>query len=267
MPLRANRKFGNYFAGRSVSAMGTVMTRVALPFAVFARPDGIRALGFVLAAQMIPLVLLTVIGAGIADRVGRSTVLTLSNSLSGLSQLAIAGVLFDHIGVCWIVPLACVNGTAEAFTMPASRGVLAELVATDQLTRANSLLKTSQNVAQVVGPTIAGIIVAPSTGGVALIFDAGTFLFAALMMYRLNLGDSQRKSDTSFAADLREGWRYFSTSRWLWSVTLAFAVINVMQQSVWQILGPIIAEQSFGASGWGFILSVRAVGLLTASLY
>jgi hypothetical protein len=151
--------------------------------------------------------------------------------------------------------------------MPASRGVLAELVTTDQLTRANSLLKTSRNVAQVAGPTIAGIIAAISTGGVALIIDAGTFLFAALMMYRLNLAESQRKSNASFAADLREGWRYFSTNRWLWSVTLAFAVLNVVQQSVWQILGPIIAERSFGASGWGFILSVRAVGLLAASLY
>jgi MFS family permease len=265
--LRGNRKFGYYFAGRSVSAVGSTMSRVALVFAVLAQPGGTGALGFVLAAQMVPIILFTAIGGGMADRVGRSTVLTLSNSLSGITQLAIAGVLFGHIWVFWIVPLAAIYGTAEAFTMPASRGALAELVTADQLTRANSLLKTSRNIAQIAGPTVAGIIVSTSTGGVALMVDAATFLFAALMMHRLNLSKAQRKLNATFAADLREGWQYFSTNRWLWSVTLAFAVTNIPQQSVWQILGPIIAQHSFGASNWGIVLSIRAVGLFAASAY
>lgn len=267
IPIRENRKFGYFFAARSVSAMGSAMTPVALAFAVLAQPGGVRAFGFVLAAQMIPMVLFTVVGGGLADRVRRSTVLTWSNSVSGLTQLAIAGVLFSGVSVYWIIPLAGVSGAAGAFTMPALRGALAELVAVDQLTRANSLLSTSQNVAKVAGPTVAGIVVAMSTGGVALLIDGASFLFAALMMSRLNLGDPQRKPEVTFADDLREGWRYFSTNSWLWSVTLAFTVINIVQTGVWQILGPIIAERTFGAGGWGVVLSVRAVGLLVASTY
>ena len=83
--------------------------------------------------------LLTVIGGGLADRIKRSTVLFWSNSISGLSQLGIASVLFSDLSIYWVVPLACVNGTAEAFTTPALRGALADIVDVEQLTRANSL--------------------------------------------------------------------------------------------------------------------------------
>jgi MFS family permease len=265
--LRGNRRFGLFLAGRSVSTMGGAMTPVALAFAVLARPGGTSAFSFVFAGHMISMVSFTAIGGATADRFSRSTVLTWSNSLFGLIQLAIAGVLFSHIGVYWIVPLSCIYGAVEAFAAPALRGALTEVVTTDQLTRANSLLNVLRNIAQVGGPTIAGIIVSTSTGGVALVIDAATFLFAALMMHRLNLARPQRTSNATFASDLREGWGYFSTNRWLWSVTLAFAVINIMQQGVWQILGPIIAERSFGATGWGIVFSVRAVGLVIASAY
>ncbi|MEV0294789.1 MFS transporter [Nocardia sp. NPDC050710] len=265
--LRANRPFGYFLVGRSVSLMGSAMAPLALTFAVLGQPGGTQALGYVLAAQMIPMVLITVIGGGIADRVRRSTVLMWSNSLSGLTQCAIAAVLLAQVQVYWIVPLACLNGAATAFTMPALRGALAELVTTDQLMRANSLINTARNIAQIAGPTIAGVIVATSTGAIALLVDAATFLFAAWMMRRLNLGQPQRSSKSTFVADLREGWRYFATSRWLWTVTLAFTLINIIQSGLWQILGPIIAEDTIGANGWGIVLSIKAAGLLLVSVY
>jgi MFS family permease len=64
--------------------------------------------------------------------------------------------------------------------------------------------------------------------------------------------------------ELREGWRYFRSTPWIWSVTLAFAVFNAANMGVWQILGPVIANDTIGAQGWGLVLSARGVGALLA---
>jgi predicted MFS family arabinose efflux permease len=66
--------------------------------------------------------------------------------------------------------------------------------------------------------------------------------------------------------DMREGWRYFRSQSWIWSVTLAFAVFNAANMGFWQILGPVIAKDTMGARGWGLVLSARGVGALLASV-
>jgi MFS family permease len=65
--------------------------------------------------------------------------------------------------------------------------------------------------------------------------------------------------------ELREGWQYFRSQPWIWSVTLAFAVFNATNMGFWQILGPVIANDTIGAKGWGLVLSARGVGALPAS--
>ncbi|WP_328890977.1 hypothetical protein [Streptomyces sp. NBC_00316] len=65
--------------------------------------------------------------------------------------------------------------------------------------------------------------------------------------------------------ELRQGWRYFSSRPWIWSVTLAFAVFDAANMGVWQILGPVIAAGTIGADGWGLVLSARGAGALLAT--
>lgn len=66
--------------------------------------------------------------------------------------------------------------------------------------------------------------------------------------------------------DMREGWHYFRSQPWIWSVTLAFAVFNATNMGFWHILGPVIANDTIGARGWGLVLSARGVGALLASV-
>lgn len=74
------------------------------------------------------------------------------------------------------------------------------------------------------------------------------------------------KDGPTLLGELREGWDYFSSNRWIWTVTLAFAVFNALNMGVWQILGPVIAYATIGAEGWGLVLSARGVGALVASV-
>lgn len=266
--LLHNRRFRTFFLGSLVSLAGRSMTPVALAFGVLQKDGGQQALGYVLAAQMVPLILLTLVGGAVADRFDRGGVLRWSNATTGLTQLCTAALLFGPAPIYAIVPVAVLNGAAGAFTTPALRGVLPEIVPADQLTRANSLLKTARNGAQIGGPVVAGLLVAASSGSLALAIDGAAFLFAAWLMGRLDLGPPRPAEErSSLLRDLKEGWSYFSDTTWIWTVTTAFLLMNVLQTGIWQILGPILAYESIGASGWGIVLSAKAIGLVVASVY
>jgi hypothetical protein len=116
-----------------------------------------------------------------------------------------------------------------------------------------------------MGPTVAGLLVASAGGGWAIAADAASFLIAAACMTRVRVPAHPTAGPASLVRDLREGWGYFRSLPWIWSITAAFAVINAIQQGAWQVLGPVIAKASFGAPGWGLVLSARAIGLLVFS--
>jgi hypothetical protein len=127
------------------------------------------------------------------------------------------------------------------------------------------VLSTSQNVVRILAPTVAGLLVATVGGGWAIAVDAASFLVAAACLLPVRVAARPASRSTTMLADLRDGWSYFRSLPWIWSVTMAFTVINAVQMGVWQVLGPIIALATFGAAGWGLVLSGRAVGLLILS--
>ncbi|MFC3450826.1 hypothetical protein [Amycolatopsis speibonae] len=117
-----------------------------------------------------------------------------------------------------------------------------------------------------MGPSAAGVLVAFVGGGWAIAVDAASFLVAAACMTSVVLPTKAKSSSATLLQDLREGWTYFSSTPWIWSITLAFAFLNAIQMGVWQVLGPSIAPTTIGATGWGLVASVKAAGLVIASL-
>jgi MFS family permease len=242
------------------------MTPVALAFAVLGRSADPRWLAYVMAAQTIPLVALVVVGGGFADRYPRELVLRISNAGAGLSQGAFAAVILTGGRLWLLIPLAFFNGALDAFTTPALRGIVPDLVAPAAVQRANSLLSTSSNAARVIGPTLAGVLAGTVGGGWGIAVDALTFLVAALCLLPVKLPPRPASARTGLLRELREGWGYFRSLPWLWSVTCCFALLNALQLGIWQVLGPAIAKQTIGAPAWGAVLSVRSGGLLLLSL-
>jgi MFS family permease len=268
-PLR-NTGFRWFFLGRVVSLAGSSMAPVALAFAVLDATHSAGALGLILAARSVPMLLFLLVGGVVADRFSRRTVLLVSNSGAALSQ-GLAATLFisGNFHLAAIVALEFVNGTLTAFTSPALRGIVPQLVDADQRQRANSLLGSSKNLISIVGPSLAGGIVIAFGGGWAMCIDAVSYLIAAFCLAKVRLPEQVTKSSQAFFRELRDGWTAFRSMTWVCVVVLAFAATNCIYVGVWSVLGPTIASTSVGAVFWGIVLSARAAGMLvaTAAMY
>lgn len=264
----AQRDFVWYFASRNISLLGSVMAPVAVAFAVLEHSDRPLDLGIILAARSVPLIAFLLVGGAVADRFPRVRVLAVSNLGAAATQSAAAYLLISgHYGLAIIAVIELLNGCLSAFTSPAVRGIVPELVEPEQRQRANSLLASARNMLSVVGPTVAGIAVMSIGGGWAIAVDALSFFVAALLISRVRLGDrSVSGTGGALTADIRQGWHEFRSYVWIWSVVLGFAVMNCIQVGIWTVVGPVIATQSVGAAAWGLVLSARAVGLLVAGV-
>ncbi|RAG84832.1 MFS transporter [Streptacidiphilus pinicola] len=266
-PLR-QAGFRWFFTGQTVSLLGSAMAPVALAFAVLDASGRAGDLGIVLAVRMLPLLGFLLIGGAVADRLPRRVVLVVSNLGAALTQGAVAALLLSgHYSLGAIAGLEFLNGLLSAFTTPALRGLLPELVATDQLQRANALLGTVRNGCKVIGPSVAGVLVVATGGGAAIALDAFSYLVAAACLLRLPAGSGPASpgGGRHLVRDLREGWSAFRATSWIWPVTLAFCGVNLAQTGTWQILGPELTARSGSAATWGLLLSVRGAGMLLMS--
>lgn len=242
------------------------MTPVALAFAVLQMTGKAADLSYVLTAAMVPMITLTIFGGGIADRFRRDSLLRWTGVLSGVSQSCVAFCVITNQPIGYLVALAFINGSTQAFSGPAMSGIVPQLVPRADLQKANSQLASARNAANILAPTVAGVLVATIGGGWAIFIDAVSFFIAAACLLFVTLPDRPAKPAHGLAHDLRQGWAYFRTTSWIWSITAAFTIVNAVQMGVWQILGPVTAQHTIGAGGWGVVLSFRAVGLLLMSV-
>jgi MFS family permease len=264
-PLRDPR-FAWFFGGRFISTMGSVMAPVALTFAVLDLTDSPSALGAVLAARSIPLVLFLLVGGVVADRFSRSVVMQVSHLTSAATQGMVAVLLLTGTAELWmVIVLEAVNGVVSAFTFPAMQGVVPLVVPRSHIQQANAMLGFSRNGLAILGPTVAALIVVTAGSGWAIAVDALTWAVASFCMARLKLAGAMavKGPKPSMAADLREGWTAFTSLTWVWVVVVSFGVLNAIQAGAMFTLGPAIARDTIGIDGWGYVLSAEAVGLLT----
>jgi MFS family permease len=159
--------------------------------------------------------------------------------------------------------LAAVNGMADAANFPAMAGMVPQLVPREQLQPANGLLSLTRGALTIVGPSLSAALVVTVGPGWGLAANAASWLLSALLLVKVAIPPKPpKKEETSTLQDLREGWTFFRTTTWLWVVVLAFGFLNAIQAGAWFTLGPARAKETFGAQGWGFVLSAESVGML-----
>jgi MFS family permease len=262
-------EFRWFFVGRLVSLTGSAMSPVALSFAVLRASGRADDLAVVLAANSLTLVAFLLLGGTLADRLPRAPLLVAANLAAAATQGAVAALLLaGHYQLWALVALEAVNGGAAALTTPALRGIVPQLVAPAALQRANSVLATARNATKVLGPTLAGVLVATTGGGWAIAADAASSAAAAACLARLRLPPQPARVGVraGMLADLREGWRTFRGLPWAVTVVASMAGVNFVLAGVWLVLGPSIAAATVGPTGWGLALSGRATGLLVAGV-
>jgi MFS family permease len=253
-----------YFLSSLIDMAGTTMAPVALAFAVLEVSDSPTALGAVLAANSVPLVLFMLFGGVIADRLPRVLILRVGSLVLAVTQgMAAALVITDTAELWMLIVLEALNGLTMALVFPAFAAIMPQLVPRGMLQSANVLQSMSRGALRVVGPSVAALLVVTVGPGWALAADALTYLVASLLLLLVALPRPARDSNSSSTfAELREGWSLFVGTTWLWAIVLAFSVLNAIHAGALNTLGPVVAKDTIGEQGWGYILSAESVGLL-----
>lgn len=244
------------------------MASIALTFAVLDVTGDAGALGLVLAARTIPLVLLILFGGALSDRFSRVTVVQVSNVAATLTQATLAIlVITGSANLAWLLALSAMNGAVSAAANPALSSMLPELAPPGLLQQSNALISLSRNALTVVGPTVGALLVVTIGTGGALAIDAACWAISAILLIPVVMPARDMKAEsTSVIRDMIEGWHYFRTTTWLWVVVVSFGITNIIHAGAVAVLGPAIAEDTIGRQGWGLVLSAEAIGLLAMTV-
>jgi MFS family permease len=261
-------RFKLLFAGRAVSDFGDKLVPVALAFAVLELDRSASALGLVFAARMIPLVVLVLVGGVWADRLPRNVVMLTADGVRACTQATVGALLITGRAEIWhLLVLMAVYGAAQAFFDPASTGLVPQTVRPSLLQRANGMLQLSRSTANVVGPAVAGVLVATVGPGWAFVADASTFVVSAAFLALLRIERETRTARTRFAADLVEGWREFTSRTWVWVSVTHFAFFHLCVLAPFWVLTPIVADEELGGAGaYATILTAMGVGAILGGL-
>lgn len=259
--------FRALFAAKAVSALGDRLVPVALAFAVLDLTGSVSDLGIVLAAQVIPVVLFVLLGGVWADRLRRQRVMLASDLVRALAQGASAALLLSGTAHVWqLVVLQALYGAGEGFFSPAAQGLLPQTVTAANLQQANALLGLTDNGASILGPALAGVLVATIGPGWGLAIDAATFVLSATILGLIRieaLVPAASARVTSTLAELRAGWRAFRSRSWLWIGVAYFTLFIAFAYSPFQVLGPQVARTALGGAGaWAAISTALGVGAL-----
>jgi MFS family permease len=261
------RDFRLVFGAFAVSVLGDRMVTIALAFAVLELGGSASEVGIVLAARTLPMVATLLIGGVVADRVARQRVMVAAD-LARLASQGLLGVLLiaGEPPIWSLAVLSGLTGMATGFFNPASSGLLPAVVTPEQLQPANGLRATAMSGGEIVGPALAGILVATVGPGWALAIDGVTFGISAAFLARLRLPKRLAREATSFLHDLRTGWVEFRSRSWVWSLVLSASVGNMLWAS-FGVLGPVIADRDLGgAAVWGTVMAAMGVGALVGGI-
>jgi MFS family permease len=261
------RDFRLVFGAFAVSMVGDRMVSIALAFAVLGLGGSASEVGIVLAARTLPMVGSVLIGGVVADRVSRQRVMVAADLARVVTQGLLAALLIAGEPPIWsLAVLGGLTGAATGFFNPAATGLLPAVVPPEHLQQANGLRATALSGGEIVGPALAGVLVATVGPGWALAIDAATFAVSAAFLVRLRLPARLALEATSFVHDLRTGWVEFWRRSWVWSVVLAASFGNLVWAS-FSVLGPVVADRELGgAAVWGTVMATMGIGALVGGL-
>ncbi|GAA4157517.1 MFS transporter [Gryllotalpicola daejeonensis] len=269
-PLR-HASFRWLASARTINQLGTAIAPIALAFAVLDLGYSAAQLGIVVAARSIPNVALLLVGGVLADRMPRPTVLVGSSALSFLSQGAVAVLVLEHAHAFgWLIALSAANGAFAAIARPASSAITRETVPLERLRGAIVLLRLGTNVAAAAGAAGGAVVVAWIGSGWGIAVDAATFALSGICFAVMELALRRDRAAAPATPpecqhpirDLIDGWREFTSHEWIWVIVAQFLVLNACYGGILSVLGPVIADASFGRAWWGPIVGAESIGFV-----
>ena len=241
---------------------GGAMTTTAMPFIVLGIGGAEAALAAVATAIMVPQLIALVIGGVLADRMPRQRLMFVADIIQAAS-IATLAVMFiaGDATVTAIIVLSAIRGVGMGLFMPASDGIMPQIVDLADLGRANSLRRFVETITQIGGALLGGVAVGFLGAATALWLIAALFIVGALARLAMIGIRPQHDGGEGMIEAAINGWREFASRRWLWSIVVGFAVVNAFEYGYLGVLGPMYVEEHFdGATSWGLIGAAMAAG-------
>ncbi|WP_041959570.1 MFS transporter [Sulfurospirillum arsenophilum] len=265
-----SRNYRLFFAGQSISLMGTWMQRTAVYWVIYVQTNSAFILGLSVFASQFPSFLLSLLGGTIADRYDRFKVLLFTQIASMLQAIAMTlVVVFTDYSVLELIVLSVLLGIVNAFDVPARQSLVHYMVAKkEDVGNAIALNSTMVNLARLIGPAVAGFILETFGAGICFMLNALSFIavIISLLMLQLPAHIPQARTQKMFA-DLRDGLRYLKSTPSLGVLILLLALMSLLVLP-YTTLFPIIAKETLGgdASIYGYLNSFVGVGALSGAI-
>jgi MFS family permease len=267
-----HRNYRLFFIGQGTSLIGTWMTRVATGWLVYRLTGSAFLLGLVSFAGQLPTLLVSPFAGVIIDRSSRHRVLILTQVLAMIQSALLALLALTHtIGVASVAVLQAFQGFINAFDTPARQSFVVEMVdAREDLPNAIALNSSLVNAARLVGPSVAGVVIAVVGEGACFAIDAASYLAVIASLYLMKVrprapqvGQRRRIRD-----DLKEGFRYAAEFAPVRAVLLMVALLSITSMPQTALM-PVFASNVLhgGPHTLGFLMAASGVGAVGGALW
>lgn len=260
----SSRTFRWYWLAQWPTLLGTWMQVVALGYLVFDRTHSSGAVAAVAAADGLPAVLLSLAGGLVADRVPRRRILLVTQSVLGLSSAALAGLAVTGHATFWaIVAIAVVYGSADAIDLPARQALVADLVDRDRVVSAVALTSTAMSATRIVGPSLAGLLIATAGPGVCFAVLAAAYVAPLAVLLRVipNVPPHRRRQGATALGEMIEALATVRRDPLVRGVVVAGGVLALLGVSYMPFL-PVLARTQLhgGPEQLGLMYSIGGIG-------
>jgi MFS family permease len=265
------RNYRLFFTGQLLSLVGTWMQQLALPWLVYRLTGSAFLLGIVGFSSQIPAFILAPLAGVLSDRWNRYYILLVTQTLSMLQAFTLSILFFTgNIQVWQIIILAISLGLINAFDMPTRQAFVIQMVEKrEDLGNAIALNSTMFNSARLIGPTIAGIVIAASNEGVCFLLNGISFIFVIASLLLMKISPRKAKPRTTHVFhELKEGFSYALGFPPIRYIILLLAMVSLVGMP-YVILMPVFAGKILhgGPHTFGFLMAAAGTGALTGAIY
>jgi MFS family permease len=265
------RNYRLFFTGQSISLIGTWMQRIALPWLVYNMTESAFLLGLVGFASQIPTFLVAPFAGALVDRWNRYTILIVTQTLAMVQSFILTFLFFNHSLQIWhIIMLSIFLGCINAFDMPARQAFVVDMIEKrEDLGNAIALNSSMFNAARLLGPSIAGILIALTGEGVCFLVNGISFLFVLLFLFMMRIKRMEIKPHHDpIMKGIKEGFKYAFGFLPIRYIILLLALVSLMGMP-YTVLIPIFAKNILhgGPNTFGFLMGASGIGALAGAIY
>jgi MFS family permease len=268
----AHKNYRLFFAGQSISLIGTWMTRIATAWLVYRLTGSALLLGVVGFAGQIPSFLLAPLAGVLVDRWNRQRLLVITQVLAMFQSLALALLTMTGLIKMWhVIVLSVLQGLINSFDMPARQAFVVEMVEKrEDLANAIALNSSMVNAARLLGPSIGGVVIAAVGEGWCFMIDAVSYIavIASLLAMTITARVIQPTNEANIFQQLREGWSYATRFAPIRNVLLLLALVSLVGMP-YTVLMPVFANDVLhgGPNTLGLLMAASGVGALAGALF